>query len=132
MNTDKVQNLISKLLKVEFIRFGIVGVIATAIHYGLYLLLKELIGLNVAYTIGYLISLACNFLLSARFTFKADASVRKGIGFIASHVVNYFLHMLLLNLFIRAGIASGTAPIFVYCIAIPVNFLLVRFVFRRF
>ena len=127
-----MKTLYKKLIQVEFIRFAIVGVIATGIHYGLYLILKQFINLNVSYTAGYLISLACNFFLTAKFTFKAEASVKRGAGFIISHIVNYLLHMVLLNLFIKIGIPSSYAPIPVYCIAIPVNFLLVRTVFRKF
>lgn len=127
-----MKTLYKKLIQVEFIRFAIVGVIATGIHYGLYLVLKQFINLNVSYTAGYLISLACNFFLTAKFTFKAEASVKRGAGFIISHIVNYLLHMVLLNLFIKIGIPSSYAPIPVYCIAIPVNFLLIRTVFRKF
>lgn len=127
-----MKTLYQKLIKIEFIRFAIVGVIATLIHYGLYLVLKQLINLNVSYTAGYLISLACNFFLTAKFTFQTEASVRRGAGFIISHIVNYLLHMVLLNLFIKAGVPSSYAPLPVYCIAIPVNFLLVRTVFRKF
>lgn len=115
----------------EFIRFAAVGVVATGIHYGIYLILKQFIGLNISYTLGYLISLLCNFYLTARFTFKAETSVRRGAGFLASHGVNYLLHMLLLNLFVGIGIPSSFAPIPVYCIAVPVNFVLVRTVFRK-
>lgn len=131
MGTSRIKELTKRLFNIEFVRFAIVGVIATAIHYGIYLLLKTFMNVNVSYTAGYLVSLACNFYLSARFTFQADTSVKKGIGFIASHTVNYILHMVLLNIFIGIGIAPTYAPIPVYCIAIPVNFLLVRTVFRK-
>lgn len=124
-------DLLKRLLKKEFIRFAIVGAIATAIHYGIYLLLQMVIEVNIAYTLGYLISLACNFVLTAKFTFRTSASVGKGFGFIASHGINYLLHMGLLNLFIYLGMNPATAPIPVYCIAIPVNFILVRTVFKR-
>lgn len=130
--SNKLIDLAGKVLKMEIVRFGIVGVAATAIHYGIYLLLKQVMDINISYTIGYLISLACNFFLTAKFTFQTKTSVKRGAGFIASHVVNYFLHLALLNLFVGAGIPSAYAPIPVYCIAIPVNFLLVRTVFRKF
>lgn len=132
MKEHKTDNLPGRLMKLEFVRFGIVGIIATAIHYSIYLLLMQLIDVNISYTAGYLISLACNFFLTAKFTFKAQASVKRGVGFILSHIVNYLLHMILLNVFIKAGIPSTFAPVPVYCIAVPVNFLLVRFVFRKF
>lgn len=127
-----MKKMLKRLLKSEFIRFAVVGVIATGIHYGVYLLLKLVINVNLAYTLGYLTSLSCNFWLTARFTFKSGVSALKGVGFVLSHAVNYLLHIGLLNLFLKMGIPSSLAPIPVYCIAIPVNFLLVRTVFRKF
>ena len=37
----------------EIIRFGIVGIIATIIHYGIYLALNLIIVSWIAYSIGY-------------------------------------------------------------------------------
>ena len=115
----------------EIVRFGIVGVIATAIHYGVYLLCQLAIEVNIAYTIGWLVSLGCNFYLSSRFTFRKEMSVYRAGGFISSHVVNYLLHMGLFNLFLWMGIGQVYAPLMVYCIVIPINFILVRFVFTK-
>ena len=36
----------------EFIRFVLVGVFATALHYGIYFLLQKFINVNIAYTLG--------------------------------------------------------------------------------
>ena len=113
----------------EFIRFGIVGVIATGIHYGLYYVLNLIMNVNVAYTIGYVVAWFCNFYLSAHFTFKTQASLKRGVGFALSHGINYLLHMGLLNLFLWLGLSEIWAPVPVFCIAIPVNFILVRYVF---
>lgn len=127
----RLKQLLNRLAGAEFVRFAVVGVIATGIHYGIYLLLKLAINVNVAYTIGYIVSLGCNFLMTAKFTFRSAVSAKRGVGFVLSHVVNYVLHMLLLNLFLKIGIPSSIAPVPVYCIAVPVNFLLVRTVFRK-
>lgn len=110
----------------EAIRFCIVGVLATIVHYGLYLLLKGVINVSVAYTIGYVISFIGNFVLTNVYTFKTQATAKKGIGFVICHVINYLLHIGLLNVFIWLGVPSSIAPIPVYCIVVPVNFLLVR------
>ena len=115
----------------EAVRFGIVGVVATAVHYGIYLLLLPAMNESVAYTIGYVLSFVLNYYLTSHFTFKKKSSVRNGIGFIASHAVNYLLHIILLNVFIAVGISEQLAPIPVYCIAVPVNFLLIRLVFKK-
>ena len=114
----------------EFIRFAIVGVISTGIHYGSYYLLNLVINVNIAYTIGYVVAWFVNFYLSAHFTFKSETSVKRGLGFAISHGINYVLHIVLLNLFLWIGISEMLAPIPVYCIAVPVNFVLVRYVFK--
>ena len=115
----------------EIVRFGIVGVVAAALHYGIYWLLNDLMNVNVAYTLGYFISFVVNYLLSARFTFRRKKSVKNGFGFGVAHVFNYLLQICLLNLFIWLGVSKSLAPVPVYCIAIPTNFLIVRFVFRK-
>ena len=114
------------------LRFALVGVFATALHYGIYLLLLNFLSETIAYSIGYVISFGCNFILTCLFTFRKEASTKRGIGFGMAHLVNYILHVSLLNLFLWMGISKVYAPIPVFCIAIPVNFLLVRFVFNRF
>ena len=115
----------------EIIRFGIVGLIATGIHYGVYLCCILIFPVNLAYPIGWLVSLGCNFYLSARFTFRQHMSISRAGGFIGSHIVNYLLHIALFNLFLLIGINQVYAPLLVFCIAIPINFLLVRFVFTK-
>lgn len=115
----------------EASRFVIVGLLATAIHYGIYLLLERGLGINRAYSIGYAVSLAFNYILSNYFTFKTQPSLAKSVGFCASHAVNYGLHIGLLNLFVFYGVPEKIAPAFVFMIAIPVNYVLVRHVLKR-
>ena len=126
-----IRQIFYKLLQIEFVRFGVVGLIATAIHYGFYYMLYHFINLNIAYTIGYLISFCCNFWLSAKFTFKVEATPKRGVGFALSHLINYGLQILVLNIALSLGVAEPLAPVPVYLICIPINFLLVRFVFKK-
>ena len=122
---------ISRDVFFEIVRFGMVGVVATALHYGVYWLLHGLMNVSVAYTIGYFVSFVANYLLSARFTFKKKKSVKNGVGFACAHLFNYVLQISLLNLFIWLGVGEELAPVPVYCIAIPTNFILVRLVFVK-
>ena len=55
----------------QLVRFGIVGTTAAAIHYGVYWLLQHFIEVNIAYTVGYVVSFLVNYYLSAHFTFRA-------------------------------------------------------------
>ena len=127
----KLKQLLSSTLTKEFIRFAIVGVVATGIHYGVYLLLLRWMKVNVAYSCGYVFSLCCNLLLTSFFTFRERITWKKTVGFLASHGVNYVLHILFLNLFLFLGITEQWAPIPVYCIVIPINFILVRTAFKK-
>ncbi len=147
----------------EFARFFVVGVAATLVHLLVYWLLNALFclteadeaALNATYTAGYIISFIGNYVLSLKWTFRTKGSVGKGAGFAFSHLVNYGLHMGLLNLFLLLGLGQAMAniihflaprlvsafpvlgdpaallPLPVYVIVVPVNFLLVRFFLKR-
>lgn len=119
----------------QFVRFCIVGTIAAAIHYGVYYLmqlwLSEGIWLSVDYTIGYAVSLVCNFFMTTYFTFRSHVSAGKAAGFGFSHVVNYTLHIVLFNLFMAMGIHRLLAPVLVLMVAVPTNFLILRYVYRK-
>uniref|UniRef100_UPI003FF0939F GtrA family protein n=1 Tax=Bacteroides eggerthii TaxID=28111 RepID=UPI003FF0939F len=80
---------------------------------------------------GYSPSLLANFYPSASLTLGRNPPLRKAFGFGGAHLCSYLLHMGLLNLSLWMGIPKPLAPIPVFAIAIPVNFLLVRFVFKR-
>ena len=123
--------IFNKKLFGQAIRFCIVGVMAVAIHYAIYLLLKQWMVHVVAFAIGYFISFIANFFMTAKFTFKKDATTKKGVGFLGAHIINFILQTSLLQLFLWLGVNENFAPIPVYCIAVPVNFMLVRFVFRK-
>ena len=128
--------IISRDKILEFVRFCIVGLIATGIHYGIYLLLIKIISLegkiwiNTVYLIGFIVSWFCNFWLTAKITFKTHVSLKRGVGFAVTHGINYLLHLFFLNIFLALGITEQIAPIPVFCCVVPINFLLVRTVFK--
>ena len=128
----------------EVIRFGIVGVIATAIQYVIYLaMIPSLtwilphLGANdhvlatIANTIAYILSFIFNFIASTRYTFRVKANAKRGAGFTFSHLVNYTLQTLCLNLFVGLGLTKQIAMAPTLCICIPINFLLVRFFLKK-
>ena len=115
----------------EVFRFGVVGVLATLIQYGVYWVLIHWLNPTLSMTIGYLVSFLFNFLASTHYTFRVKANARRGAGFALSHAVNWFLQMVILNLFLWLGMSKQWAPIPMFCICVPVNFLLVRFFLKR-
>ncbi len=115
----------------EVVRFGVVGVAAVLIQYGVYLLLVLFMNHNISMTLGYIISFIFNFIASTHYTFRVKANAKRGAGFALSHVINYFMQIAMLNVFIWLGISKQIAPIPMFGICVPVNFLLVRFFLKR-
>ena len=131
----------------EIIRFGIVGVLAVAIQYGVYLLLIWLFADQtntsfedssrsgcrgdyfplLANLIAYLVSFLFNYAASTRYTFRVRSTTRRGAGFTLAHIVNFLLQSLLLALFLRLGLSKPVAMLPVFAICVPINFLLVRY-----
>ena len=94
----------------EFLRFVMVGLFATGLHYGIYFVLQKFIQVNVAYTLGYVLSFVANFYLTAYFTFGQPPSWKKAFGFGGAHLTNYLIHIGLLNLFLRLGFPVRWLP----------------------
>ena len=147
----------------QFLRFFVVGVLATLVHWGVYVGLNRLFSLgtddaswlSVTYSVGYVVSFVGNYLASLRWTFRTKGSVGKGAGFAFSHAVNYGMHLLLLNVFLYLGVGQAMAwglemllpalvqawpwlaapdtllPLPVFCVVVPINFLMVRFFLTR-
>ncbi|WP_321425174.1 GtrA family protein [uncultured Bacteroides sp.] len=115
----------------QILRFAIVGCIATAIHYTIYYFLQKHLNVNIAYTIGYIVSFFCNFFMTCFLTFRSAPSALKAVGFSFSHLINYLMHMFLLNVFLFLGVSKILAPFFVLSVAVPTNYCLLRFVFTR-
>ena len=128
---DTMKQFVTSLKVREFGRFCIVGGVATAIHYAIYLLCLHWLNVNAAYSLGYVISLFCNLLLTAFFTFREKITWKKTVGFLASHGVNYVLHIVFLSMFLLLGVPERWAPVPVFCIVIPINFVLVRTAFKK-
>lgn len=115
----------------EIIRFGIVGTVSTLIQAGTYCLLVGILNYVVANTIAYIVSFIFNYIASTKYTFRVKSTAKRGAGFLLSHVVNYLLQTATLAFFVWLGMEKRLALIPMFCICVPVNFLLVRFFLKR-
>lgn len=126
----------------EVVRFGIVGGLATVLQYVIYLAMMPVLAhfipkmgdhtlATTSNTIAYVVSFIFNFIASTRYTFKVKANAKRGAGFALSHVVNYSMQTLCINLFVGLGMLKQWAMIPTLCICIPINFLLVRFFLKK-
>ena len=128
----------------EVVRFGIVGVIATLLKYAMYLVMIPCLAwalpklsnndhalATTANTIAYIVSFVFNFIASTKYTFRVKANAKRGAGFTFSHIINYSLQTICLNLFVGLGLTKQIAMLPTLCICIPINFLLVRFFIKK-
>ena len=155
--------LIARKTGGQFLRFFVVGVGATLVHLLVYWSLNAAFGLTeedafalvVTLTFGYMVSFIGNFIVSLKWTFRTQGSVKKGAGFALSHLVNWGMQVGLLELFRVLGVGGVLAwcmhaflpwvvALFpelgnpasllllpVFCVVVPINFLLVRFFLTR-
>jgi putative flippase GtrA len=112
-------------------RFGITGTICSLIHYGVYCLMLLFSNATISYTAGYIVGLICNYGLTTYFTFREKPTKSNAVGFAGSHIINYLLEIGLLNAFLWIGASKWLAPILVMIVVVPINFVLLRFVFVR-
>ena len=115
----------------EIVRFGIVGVVATLLQYGLYVLLNRLVHPTLANTIAYALSFAFNYVASTHYTFQVKSTARRGLGFAFSHLINYTLQTATLALMLWLGLPKDLALIPVFAICVPINFILVRYFLKK-
>lgn len=115
----------------QFVRFCANGVLAVAIQYGVYLLLVQWINPFAANTVGYAVSFCVNFIITSYWTFRSRPSWRKLAGFGGSHIVNYLCQQAFLALFLWAGIAKEYAAIMAMGSAVPVNFMILRVIYKK-
>ena len=130
MNIKKLINSESRIS--EIIRFGLVGLFATILQYGIYVVFVEAVKVKAVPStlISYAISFIANFFLSSYFTFHTRPDAKKGIGFALSHLVNMGLQTGMVAIFQQlVGKTLALLPALGICI--PINYLLVRFVFTN-
>lgn len=114
----------------EIVRFVITGVVSTLVTYTAYYVCLFLLNPTLSFSIGYILAMIVNYLLTTSFTFKVKASAKNAAGFVISNIINYVLCTLFLNIFILIGISKELSPIPMYAICIPINFLIVRFIMK--
>ena len=127
---NRVAVLLRALYESSFVRFAAVGGVATAVNYATYVVLvRSFDDLHpaVAYFCAFCVSIVCNFLLSSYFTFRVRPSARRAVRFLAAHLINLVNELVLLEIWLWAGVPKLYAPLCVFLVAFPINFLMVRF-----
>lgn len=116
----------------EIFRFCLVGGVATAIQYGIYVVFVDAVGVKAVPStlISYAISFIFNYILSSYFTFHKKPSTQNMMGFFGSHAVNMGMQTGIVAIF--KGIVGNTLALLpALAICIPLNYLMVRYAFNH-
>ena len=128
----QIRKMFTKSRIIEIMLFGMVGTTAMVIHYSIYYVLLPFLPITISFSVGYLVSFLYNFMMTSYFTFKVKPTVKKFSRFATSHGINYIIQIVLLNLFqLLFKVGERVAPLFVYLISIPLNYILVRFAMKK-
>ncbi|WP_406381594.1 glycosyltransferase [Streptomyces sp. NBC_01618] len=111
----------------QFIDFGLIGVINTAVYLAVYATLNTWIPYLAAHVIGYVVSIVGSFLLNSYITCRTKPTWQALVRYPLSSVVNLVLTGVLLYLGVsRLGMDKNIAAVAAGVLATPFSFLLAR------
>lgn len=116
----------------QFIKFGFIGVLNTAIYFAIYYLF---IFLNkdlyiVGNTVGFVVSVLNSYYFNNKYVFekKQEGNARPLIKMFICYGFTFLISTALLWIFVnKFNISEKIAPIINLCFTIPLNFLLNKF-----
>jgi putative flippase GtrA len=112
-------------------RFLLLGGSNTALTYGLFVLLSQVIDQRLAYTAVFAAGVAYSVLLTGSFVFSARRRLSTSLVYAASYLLVYGIGVLVLELVMRAGVERAAfTGLAVLGVTAPLNYLSGRLVFR--
>ena len=121
----KIKNV---FLKKEFFLFVFVGVVNTGNSIVFAYFLSTILNDNLAYIVGYVISLGVSYLLNSFITFREKLGFSKLFKFCISYIPNFIIQNLAVIVFLNMlGWHKLIAYMIAAAIGIPVTFILQRF-----
>jgi len=112
---------------VQFVKFGLVGVLNSLVHYMVFILLFRIVGIDmvISSALGYTAGVINSFLLNRKWTFNITGA-GAGSEFVKFCVVNlasFGVNLLALQSFVSfAGIIPEIAQILAICCTLVINF----------
>lgn len=113
----------------RLVRFGIVGVINTAIYYGCYLVFRTQIVYLAAHVCAFIVALVCSYFLNCYVTFRIQPRWRTFALFPLSNAANFVLTTVGLRLMVGEwGVDQRIAPLPVAFVAIPITYVVTHYI----
>ena len=113
------------------VRFVLVGALGTGLQYGIYYLLlglfqqhwpEMMILTSLAFTIGYVMEMIYNYLLTSFYTFRVRPTWKNAGGFLVGRAINFVIQLLLLNCLIWLHMSEEWAGIAAIALAGVINY----------
>ena len=117
------------------VRFVFVGTLGTGVQYGIYYLLLGFfqrhwpeVGIltSLAFTVGFVIEMICNYLLTNFYTFRTRPSWKNAGGFLLGRALNYVIQLSLLNTLVWMQLGEEWAGIVAIMLAGVINYFVLR------
>jgi putative flippase GtrA len=110
-------------------RFGVVGVLNTAIYYGAYLGLRRLVEYMVAHVIAFVTAMVCSYFLNCYITFRTAPRWRTFLMFPLSTVASFVVTTVGLRVAVEfGGLGQRIAPLIVAGAGIPVTYVITHYI----
>ncbi|MET8614269.1 MULTISPECIES: GtrA family protein [Streptomyces] len=113
----------------QIVTFAVVGVLNTAVYYGLYLLFLTWLPYLAAHVLAFALSMVGSFFLNARFTYRIRPTWRKFLLFPLTNAANFVITTAGVYVIVdvlHAG--SRFAPLLASAAAIPITFVVSRWI----
>ena len=113
------------------VRFVLVGALGTGLQYGIYYMLlgifqqhwpEMMILTSLAFTIGFVMEMIYNYLLTSFYTFRVRPTLKNAGGFLVGRAINYVIQLLLLNCLIWLQMSEEWAGIAAIALAGVINY----------
>lgn len=116
------------------VRFVCVGALGTILQYGIFYLLLDLfqsrwpeqsILTSVAFSVGFVIEMVCNYFLTSFYTFRVSPSLKNAGGFLFGRAINYVIQLFFLNILILLYVSEEWAGIIAITLAGVINYFII-------
>lgn len=112
----------------QFVKFVTVGCICTFTDMMLFYAVRTFLSYQVSMIIGYLSSLALNYLLTIYWTFETTSSAKNALAIVCAHLMNLFvIRMGLMYMFVQfASLNDRIAFIPTLVLSSILNFFIIK------
>ena len=113
------------------VRFVLVGALGTGLQYGIYYVLLGIFQTkwaedtwltSVAFTVGFVIEMVYNYLMTSFYTFRVRPTLKNAGGFLFGRALNYVIQLIFLNVLICLHMSEEWAGIAAIALAGVINY----------